>query len=323
MLLARGPGGALPPRTMRILATADLHYNHAKSRRLADALIERMNRIEADLLLLIGDTAAGDGDWIEQCLARFRFDGPKLFVAGNHELWTARDDSYRLFKDELPRRVREMGWKWLEGEAYVEGDVAIVGSVGWYDYSFAQEELGIPQRFYEAKVSPGAADLLDRHRHLLEPADDVPPHAREVVARWNDGQFVKLHRKDEQFLDELMEALHGQLEVLSGVRSVVAAIHHLPFGQLLPPRRLAQWDFAKAYLGAAKMGELLLHYPNVGLVLCGHSHFPAEAQVGHIAAINIGSGYNAKQCLLIELASDRTAVERIPGSPPEHPPRAV
>ena len=89
---------------MRLLATADLHYNHPRSRESADEVIDRINRESFDVLLLVGDTAAADGDALEQCLARFTFTGPKLFVAGNHELWTHGDDSYRLFREELPRR---------------------------------------------------------------------------------------------------------------------------------------------------------------------------------------------------------------------------
>ena len=42
---------------MRLLVTADLHYNHPKSRALADSLIDDMNRAGGDVLLLVGDTA--------------------------------------------------------------------------------------------------------------------------------------------------------------------------------------------------------------------------------------------------------------------------
>ena len=84
---------------MRILLTADLHYNHPRSRPLADTLIDDMNRAGGDVLVLIGDTATHEGDLLEQCLSRFKFPGPKLIVAGNHELWTLGDDSYALFSD--------------------------------------------------------------------------------------------------------------------------------------------------------------------------------------------------------------------------------
>jgi hypothetical protein len=290
---------------MRILATADLHYNHGKSRRLADELIDRINTLSFDLLLLIGDTGTADGDAIEQCLSRFLFPGPKLFIAGNHELWTHGENSHQLFKEQLPKRIKSAGWHWLEGNPYMTDHFAIVGSVGWYDYSFAQPQLGIPQRFYEQKVSPGAAGQLDKYTHLLEQADDVPPHAREIFARWNDGQFVKLHRSDEQFLDELLADLRRQLESLTN-KPILAAIHHLPFADLLPPSHNAQWDFAKAYLGSDKLGQLLLQFPNIHTLLCGHSHFQADAQINHIRAMNIGSGYRSKQFVLLETSAPTT-----------------
>ena len=175
-----------------------------------------MNRARAGALLVVGDTAVADGDALERCLALFTFDGPRLFVAGNHELWTAGGDSHHLYTHELPQRVRAVGWHWLEGAPLIAGDVAIVGNLGWYDYSFAQPELGIPRRFYEHKVSPGAARALGRFAHLFKSHDDddddddddaISPAAMDLVARWNDGKFVKLHRSDEQFLGERLDQL--------------------------------------------------------------------------------------------------------------------
>jgi predicted phosphodiesterase len=285
----------------RLLITADLHYDHPRSRPVADDLIDRMNVAGGDVLLVVGDTATSNGDAFEQCLSRFQFAGPKLVVAGNHELWTRGPDSYEVFTHALPRRARELGWHWLEDEPLVSGDLAIVGSVGWYDYSFAPSSLGIPRRFYEHKLSPGAAERLSEFAPLLEPADDVASSAREVVARWNDGKFVKLGRSDEVFLTELLNGLEAQLTQLAGASQVIAAIHHLPFKELLPPLRAGQWDFAKAFLGSGRIGEVLLRFPNVRRVFCGHSHFPAEAHVGPIHAVNVGSGYRHKTFLEVDV----------------------
>ncbi|HEV7300271.1 MAG TPA: metallophosphoesterase [Tepidisphaeraceae bacterium] len=279
---------------MRLIVTADLHYNHPVSRPLADELIDRMNAAGGDVLLIVGDTGVADGDVIERCLSRFKFDGPKLIVAGNHELWTHRADSYALFNEELPRRVTAMGWQWLETQPFVAGDVAIVGSVGWYDYSFAQASLGIPDRFYGAKLSPGAATYLGGYEHLFQPDTDISDVARDTVARWNDGKFIKLGRSDHDFLTERLANLASACEANAGARQIIAAVHHLPFRELLPPPKSAQWDFAKAYLGSEQIGRTLLRYPNVSTVYCGHSHMPGEATVGHIKAVNIGSGYRYK-----------------------------
>ncbi|HEY2585864.1 MAG TPA: metallophosphoesterase [Tepidisphaeraceae bacterium] len=286
---------------MRLLVTADLHYNHRHSKPLAEQLIAQMNAAGGDLLLVIGDTATAEGDDLERCLSLFRFPGHKLFVAGNHELWSQRPDSYSLYTDELPRRVRSLGWQWLETEPFAAGEVTIVGSVGWYDYAFARDALGIPRRFYEHKVSPGAAARFSEFAHLFDSEDDIPPASRDVLARWNDGKFVRLHRSDEAFLAELMSRMEQQLSAAATSRQVIAAVHHVPFGELLPPTRGAQWDFARAYLGSPRIGELLAAAPNVSHVLCGHSHFPAEAHLGPIHAINLGSGYRYKTFRALDL----------------------
>ena len=86
---------------MRLLITADLHYNHPKSRPVADDLIDRMNAAGGDAVVVVGDTAVADGDALERCLSRFTCPGPKLVVAGNHELWTHGPDSHAVFTADL------------------------------------------------------------------------------------------------------------------------------------------------------------------------------------------------------------------------------
>ena len=289
---------------MRLIVTADLHYDHANAGSMVEAVVTDINTTGGDVLLLVGDTATSDGDALERCLSLFNFAGPKLFIAGNHELWTETgDDSYRLYTTDLPRRVRQLGWHWLESEPFIApgGQVAFVGSVGWYDYSYAQASLEIPQRFYRQKVSPGAARHFDEFRHLLEPGEDIPPRAMRVTARWNDGRFVKLHRSDEQFLGELTARLDRQLHHLAHVKTVVAATHHLPYRELLPPSHSAQWDFAKAFLGSDAIGGTLLRHKNVRHAFCGHSHYAAETRIGHVHAVNVGSSYRAKKFLTLDL----------------------
>jgi hypothetical protein len=286
---------------MRLLVTADLHFNHHGSRPVAEKLIDEINAAGGDGVLLVGDTAVADGDLLEQCLSRFMTRGPKLFVAGNHELWTETGDSYRLFHEDLPRRVRALGWHWLEGDPFVAGDAAVVGSIGWYDYSFAQPSLGIPRRFYARKVSPGGAERLGEFADLLDRTDDVSRASRNVVARWNDGKFVKLGRSDEAFLEERLAELRRSLDRVQNCSRIVAGVHHLPFRALLPPSHSAQWDFTKAYLGSERIGNLLQEYAGVTRAYSGHSHFAREATVGHVHAVNIGSGYRSKTFLTVEL----------------------
>jgi 3',5'-cyclic AMP phosphodiesterase CpdA len=293
---------------MRLIVTADLHYNHRGSRPLADELIDRINAARPDALLLVGDTAAGDGDELERCLERFDCTGPRLFVAGNHELWTAGPDSHRLFADELPRRIRATGWHWLEESPVVLADgVGIAGTVGWYDYAFALPHLGIPRRFYEAKVSPAAAARLNEFAYLLERTDDISPAGLDIAARWNDGRHVRLHRSDDAFLAERLAGLARSLSELENrpdVRVVIGAAHHVPFAELMPPRPpptvVSSRVFAGGFLGSPAIGEVLRRFAKVRRVYCGHSHLPAQADIGPIQGVNIGAGYRWKTYVELE-----------------------
>src|SRR5207249_672964 len=109
-------------------------------------------------------------------------------------------------------------------------------------------------------------------------------------------------RSDEQFLAEILDRLSSQLRSLSSKRQIVACVHHVPFRELLPPPHSNQWDFAKAFLGSPRLGQLLLAAPNVRHVFCGHSHLPMAADLGQIHAVNIGSGYRWKTYQTLEVA---------------------
>lgn len=302
---------------MRVLITSDLHFDHGKSRQLAEKAADDINALSFDVLLVVGDTATSRGTALEAGLARFIHRGPKLLTLGNHELWSppppseASQDpaaarcSLHLYTQTLPARVAAAGWHCLDAAPYLATpDLAFVGSVGWYDYSFAPDYLGVPRRFYEAKIAPGSASYYASFARLFDRTDDIAPAAMEIFARWNDGRFVRWPDAlggDEGFTDFLLRRLEAQLETMRGVGRVIAGVHHLPLRELLPPPATQAWDFAKAYLGSGRFGELLQRYPNVSHVFSGHSHFPADTTVGHIHYAATGSGYRQKLWQIVEL----------------------
>ena len=293
----------------RLAVTADLHYDVPRSRAPAQQIIAEINAAEVDGVLLVGDSATAVGEGLEQCLALFRRDRPGWFVPGNHELWTKlqpRDAEY-LLAEELPARVSQAGWSWLPGAPARLGNATLIGSPGWYDYAFAEGRLGIPRRFYEAKVSPAAARTL--RRQDLDPlAPDVSPAARDFLARWNDGRFIHGIGSDAAFLDRRLAELLCDLAA-AGPGPIVAAVHVAPHETLLPkvpqtgavpPDRYAL-AFTRAYLGSPAIGELLLAHENVSVVVCGHTHVPREAVVEGRRFLNIGSTYTTKRFEILEL----------------------
>ena len=286
---------------MRVLITADLHWNHGRSRASAEAIIDEMNAVAADVLLVVGDVGVADGGSIEECLARFTFKGPRLFVPGNHELWSTRR-GVNLLGDELPRRVRGIGWRWLPEDPFVGADgAAIIGALGWYDYAFADTGLDISKEFYVAGVSPGAVIYTGQPKFLVPVAARASERARELVARWNDAKFVWLGVSDATVVARECARMEAQLETLRGARSILVATHTVPFAELLPAHHGGQWDFARAYLGSPQLGQTISKFENVSHVVCGHSHFPVEATLGAIRAINVGSGYREKKFVVADV----------------------
>lgn len=288
---------------MRLLVTADLHVNHPRSRESAIDLINQMNRAGGDGVLLVGDTAVGEPSILEEALARFsdRFV-LRLFVPGNHELWSNASDGVSLLESQLPARVESVGWRWLmNGPVDLTDCWTIVGSLGWYDHSFAEPSLEIAPVFYERHVSPGATLLTQTPSDLIDAARASSPAAQSVVARWNDRKMTRTSIDDALLCRSLVDKLADQIDSIDSSRRVIAAVHTVPFAELLPPRRNATFDFARAYLGSRAIGAMLKSKASVQTAICGHSHFPARARIGPIDAINIGAGYREKRFETIDV----------------------
>lgn len=294
---------------MRILITADLHYDIARSRQGARELAQQVCDTPADAVVLVGDSAGADLGPLGECLNLFgAFAGKKFFVPGNHCLWCrGQENSIERYEHLLPQAVSECGFSMLDhSPAIMEGSsgpVGLVGSIGWYDYSFRDESLGIPEAFYRAKVAPGAAAYLREYNHLVAEHKDVLTERQFAMgARWMDGVHVKLGMSDPEFVEFLAMRLAGQLAELAGrVEQIAAFIHHVPFRQLIPTDRPDRFAFAAAYMGAGRIGQVLLACPKVRHVYCGHSHWPGQCVIGQASVVNVGSTYTEKKLLSLEL----------------------
>ncbi len=295
----------MDPQTVKILATADLHYNIARSRRPTEALAERVGATEADALVLVGDTAAAEmGPW-RDCLALFAgFGGVKLLVPGNHCLWCrGGEDSLTRYRQVIPAVAAEAGFIVLDHAPQVIGPVGLVGSIGWYDYSFREMALDVPLAFYRAKIGPGAAEHCQEHRHLLDRhGHELGERHYRITSRWMDGPNVRLGIDDATFAAELAETFARQVaELAHRVERIVAFTHHLPFQHLVPRGRPPAVAFAAAFMGSDRFGAVLAAEPKVTCAVSGHSHWPMRRRIGTIDVINIGSTYEDKRLEVLRI----------------------
>ncbi len=269
---------------MRVYLTSDLHFGLSergdKATRVLAEEIER-SATSDDVFILAGDLANDDATFFK-CLSLFsHFPGRKLAIAGNHDVWVEEggdDDSWARYQ-RLPNLMREAGFRSLEEEPVIIGGIGVVGSMGWYDYSF-RDDIGIANAAYRSKIYPGERGPL-----------------------WSDAHRVRWGFTDEQMVGFQLRRLERHLTDLKNVGEILAVIHHLPTKKLLfHPRFLIpkHWRFANAFLGSECFGQLLLETPNVRHVISGHIHASRSARIGNIIFRTIGSDYVAKTLLILE-----------------------
>lgn len=289
---------------MRILLTSDLHYNIRRSQEPTREVARRACREGGDALVLLGDTAGADLGPFRDALNLFaEFKGAKFLVPGNHCLWCdGHQTSMERYRTLLPALAAEAGFDVLDHRPAVLGPVALVGSIGWYDYSFRREELGIPVEFYRAKVSPGAAAYLGMNELVAAHEKELSPQLMSMGVRWMDGQYIRLEESDEEFTEQLCKKLSAQLEeVPAAVERIIVGLHHVPFRELLPVGSPQKLEFAHAYMGSSRLGEVLKKFPRITHVYCGHSHWRSSMKVGGMKVISIGSTYIEKHLEVLDV----------------------
>jgi predicted phosphohydrolase len=275
-------------RPWSVAVTADLHWGIRPHADEATRLLADFLRADPpDLLLLAGDLGAdehfGPGlDVFADLPCR------KALVPGNHDIWVreedARGDSLTVYREHLPRLCAERGFHYLDaGPLVLDDRLAVVGSINWYDYSWAIDELR--RRF------PGEEERLQTKRFTR--------------GRHNDGRFVRWPLDDGRFTREVAGELARHLhQARAAAEQVIVVTHHPPFRGLSFPRLLPLvtldgllWE---AFTGNVHVERLLAdHSSHVPYVFCGHTHKPREGQLRSTRGLNVGSDYDVKRLLLL------------------------
>jgi predicted phosphodiesterase len=293
---------------MRIIALADLHFDTGSRPRIR-AIAQAVEAAGADALVLAGDCAASGPELIPEALDLFAgFDGPRLMVPGNHDLWQAEPPfaTARLYEQTIPAIAAAHGFHLLDREPFLLGDTAFVGVMGWYSYALRQRKA--PRA--DLTVTPvqvargadggmefaAAPGMGEKCWEELSAEDYVAggliwqaegaPH----VAVWNDALHLDWGRSDLAIARDFVERLRSQVAAVAGrARRVVGVTHFVPFAELAEhhlttPTRA----FARAYLGDPALGEALLEAEGLALVIYGHRHRQEVREVRGVVTADAG-----------------------------------
>jgi predicted phosphohydrolase len=283
--------------SLRLALTADLHWGIRPAGDDATRLLIDFLKIERpDGLILAGDVGAGND--FSACLSLFAdLHCQKALVPGNHDIWVEasdpRGDSLQVYLEDLPARCAEHDFHYLDsGPLLLPGaDVALVGSINWYDYSWSM-------------------DLLRRHVPDWEERIRNKSFSR---GRHNDARFIRWPLDDGRFTALVVRTLESHLQqALSQVGRVFVVTHHPPFYGLSFPRPAAVtmdgllWE---AFTGNRALEEVLTRYAErIPYAFFGHTHRARENMLGSIHGFNIGGDYHYKRLLLLEWPADRVKV---------------
>ncbi len=276
--------------TVRLAVTADLHWgsNHRAGDDATRLLADFLAAHPPDVLILAGDVGAGEH--FGECLALFAgLPGVKAAVPGNHDIWVlgddARGDSLDVYRRHLPEVCARHGFHYLDaGPLLLPGtDLAVVGSINWYDYSWSLDALKRQVPDWEARLR---LKIFSRGRH-------------------NDARFVRWPLDDVRFTAEVTAALERHLEeALARAAQAIVVTHH-PFCRGVSfPRRDPPSDDAllwEAFTGNAALEAVLSrHAARVPLAFCGHTHRARETTWQGIRGYNVGGDYHFKRLLLVD-----------------------
>jgi predicted phosphohydrolase len=286
---------------LRVALTADLHWGiRSRGDQATRELLAFLKANPPDVLVLAGDVGAGDA--FAACLALFDdLVCRKALVPGNHDIWVQdadpRGNSLQVYREFLPPISAEHGFHYLDQGPLVlpETNLALAGSINWYDYSWSREAL---QQFPDSEYRLRAK--------------------RFTQGRHNDARFVRWPLDDIGFTAEVVARLDEHLTQLADqVSSVLVVTHHPPFYGLSFPRSVTSldgllWD---AFSGNRALEAVLTrHADRIPFAFCGHTHRARENQLGRIRGYNIGGDYHFKRLLLLDWPADAVA-EHIFGDP--------
>jgi len=246
---------------VRICCFGDVHYHGARKD------LERLYRnienacIDVDAIAVVGDlTSSGRFNHLEEVLSAIKGaagDIPVLAVPGNHDLYVLDEEVSRginsLLKLSLFNELAErLGCVSLMKRPFVLGDTAFVGSIAWYDYSFAPDWLGLSIEDFRAKAFG--------------------------LYTWADREFIKLPMSNEDFTLMLLNKFEEDIKsIYSNVEKIIAVLHHLPFRRLVKYRLELSWDYFSTFMGSEAFGYVIRKYSDkIKLVLHGHQHDGVE-----------------------------------------------
>ncbi|MDZ7834657.1 MAG: metallophosphoesterase [Alkalibacterium sp.] len=168
---------------------------------------------------------------------------PVKFVPGNHDYW-AKDHGVTETR-QIDAFFNEQNYS-LVGKPYALNDEwALVGTPGWYDYGYGDQEKYSEKQFAKKKYG---------------------------FASWNDLHFVDWKRSDKDVSQAMLKQLYKDLESV-GDKKIILMTHVATHPEFVVPLPHRIYNYANAFLGAKAYEKVYEDYASIKYSIMGHVHF--------------------------------------------------
>ncbi|BCS93298.1 metallophosphoesterase [Metallosphaera javensis (ex Sakai et al. 2022)] len=269
---------------VKVLFASDVHYPDGdRTSRLFSLL-----RGKPDLLVLAGDLITlGSVQDLRKFFVKLRkvYQGPVVGVPGNHEHWLTRGERDRgitsLEKVEMIAEVyREFRGVLLQvdGPFQTDSGLTLVGTTGWYDYSFARD------------LNFSVEDFENCNPYHCTREELMACEKRgycDCKSWFNDCIYVNLGMSNEEYLRLNVRILEDQLR---SVKDAVVVLHHAPRKDLIKVTGEREKDFFLAFDGSERLEEVIRNH-GVEHVIYGHLHEGSRQDHVTVDGVRYVNGY--------------------------------
>lgn len=254
---------------MRICPVSDLHlefYKHIRYKTDEQDCLATKNTWgppEIDVLIAAGDIHLGT--LAPSLLRRLYRAKHIIYVPGNHEYYNERLDH---LDERLRVECRSHEIDFLQCDAVEIDGVVFLGCTLWTDFAAFAPIVGIAKagRMAEGALADyNLIQILSRSKGVL----------RKIT--WRDTTAV--HRRHRAWLETEIERHRG--------KPMVIITHHAPSLALCHP------EYRNDPVTAAfcnRMGDFV-EQSGANFWICGHTHWPAQMQIGQTLVVNNCCGY--------------------------------
>ncbi len=275
---------------MKVAYTSDVHADITiNNGRLIPYLVKRVQDIRPDVFVIAGDISNTLYS-MDITLKLFNeLSCLKVMVPGNHDVWIESNNSLRKGKDSfykyrqaIPQVCSQNEFLYPITEPCIIDNTAIVGNIGWYDYTLADARLASIYNFKDYVRGTFAEGIWNDTKYAVWLKYPDSPSWKERLKTFSNSSLF------EVLLDELKNSVQ---KIPDDIKKVLFVLHTAPFKEcIIPKGEPSPFD---AYEGSSQIGEFIktISKEREVSIICGHRHKQLFLDMGNIKLYRSPVGY--------------------------------